>query len=153
MEQKCTWSWLWYTLYLQLCLNKIYYFTDQNENCRYQNNKYCHICLLIINRLQIFWLWTWCWILKNTSAWQCMLTVVQSFSPVQLFPAPWTASLSFTVSWSLLRFMYTESVMLSNHLILCRSLLLLPSVFPRIFPSELALLWVIHHESEMFDLW
>ena len=69
-----------------------------------------------------------------------MLTVVQSLSPVRLFPTPWTAahqaSLSFTVSWSLLRFMYTESVMLSNHLILCRSLLLLPSVFPSIFISE-----------------
>ena len=42
------------------------------------------------------------------------------------------APLSFTISQSLLKFMYTESVMLSNHLILCHPLLLLPSIFPRI---------------------
>ena len=62
-----------------------------------------------------------------------------------LFATPWTAvcqaPLSFTVSWSLLRFMSIESVMLSNHLILCCPLLLLPSVFPniRVFSSESAL--------------
>ena len=50
-------------------------------------------------------------------------------------------SLSFTVSWSLLKFLSIESVMLSNHLILCHPLLILPSVFPsiRAFSSELAL--------------
>ena len=50
-------------------------------------------------------------------------------------------SLSFTVSWSLLKFMSIESVMPSNHLILCHPLLILPSVFPsiRAFSSELAL--------------
>ena len=58
---------------------------------------------------------------------------------------PWTAahqaSLSFTVSWSLLRLMSIESVMPSNHLILCHLLLLLPSIFPsiRVFSSESAL--------------
>ena len=58
---------------------------------------------------------------------------------------PWTAahqaSLSSTVSWSLLKFMSIESVMLSNHLILCYPLLLLPSIFPRIrlFSNESAL--------------
>ena len=58
---------------------------------------------------------------------------------------PWTAALqaplSSTVSWSLVKFMSTESVMLSNHLILCHPLLLLPSIFPsiRIFSSELVL--------------
>ena len=57
---------------------------------------------------------------------------------------PWAAlhqaSLSFIVSQSLLRFMSIESVMPSNHLILCHPLLLLPSVFPsiRIFPKESA---------------
>ena len=57
---------------------------------------------------------------------------------------PWTAecqaSLTFTVSWSLLKFMSIESVMISNHLILCCPLLLLPSIFPsiRVFSSELA---------------
>ena len=58
---------------------------------------------------------------------------------------PWTAALqaspSFTVSWSLLKLMSIESVMPSNHLILCHPLLLLPSIFPSIsiFSSELAL--------------
>ena len=51
------------------------------------------------------------------------------------------AFLSFTISWSLLRLMSIESVMPSNHLILCCLLLLLPSVFPsfRVFSSEFAL--------------
>ena len=58
---------------------------------------------------------------------------------------PWTAahqaSLSFTITWSLLRLMSIESMMPSNHLILCHSLLLLPSVFPsiRVFSNVLAL--------------
>ena len=50
-------------------------------------------------------------------------------------------SLSFTISWSLLKFMSIESMMLSSHLVLCLpSLLLLPSVFPtiRVFSNELA---------------
>ena len=49
-------------------------------------------------------------------------------------------SLSYTVSWSLLKFMSLELVMLSNHLILCHPLLLLSSFFPsiRVFPNELA---------------
>ena len=48
------------------------------------------------------------------------------------------ASLSFTISWSLLKLMSIDSVMPSNHLILCRPLLLLPSIFPsiRVFSSE-----------------
>jgi len=52
------------------------------------------------------------------------------------------ASLSFIISQSLLKLMSTESVMPSNHLILCHSLLLLPLIFPRIrvFPSESSLL-------------
>ena len=70
---------------------------------------------------------------------------VQSLSCVQLFATPWTAahqaSLSITNSRSLLKLMSIESVMLSNHLILCRPLLLLPSIFPsiRVFSSESAL--------------
>ena len=62
-----------------------------------------------------------------------------------IFVTPWTAacqaSLYFTISWSLLKLMSIESVMPSNHLILCRLLLLLPSIFPsiRVFSSELAL--------------
>ena len=67
------------------------------------------------------------------------------FSHVQLFPTPWTgacqAPLSSTVSQSLLKLMSIESVMLSNHLIFCHSLLLLASIFPkiRVFSNESAL--------------
>ena len=69
-----------------------------------------------------------------------MVVVVQSFSCVQLFATPWTgalqASLSFTISWSLLKPMSIESVMSSNPLILCCPLLLLPSIFPSIRVSS-----------------
>ena len=70
---------------------------------------------------------------------------VQSLSCVQLFATPWTSPcqvpLSSTISWSLLKFMSIESMMLLNHLILCCPHLLLPSVFLRIrvFPNESAL--------------
>ena len=70
---------------------------------------------------------------------------VQSLGCVQLFVAPWTvacqASLSITNSWSLLKLMSIESVMPSNHLILCHPLLLPPSIFPsiRVFSNESAL--------------
>ena len=60
----------------------------------------------------------------------------QSISSVWLFVAPWTAahqtSLSITNSWSLLKLISIESVMPSNHLILCHLLLLPPSIFPSI---------------------
>ena len=60
---------------------------------------------------------------------------VQSLSHVQLFVTPWTAacqaSPSITNSQSLLKLMSIESVMPSNHLILCHPLLLLPSIFPQ----------------------
>ena len=80
--------------------------------------------------------------LKNSFS---VVVVVQSLSLVWLFATPWTAacqvSLSFTISWSLLRFMSIESLMLSIHLILCCPLLLLPSVFPsiRVFSNKLAI--------------
>ena len=70
---------------------------------------------------------------------------VQSLSRVQLFTTPWTtahqASLSITNSCSLPKLMSIESVMPSNHLILCRPLLLLPSIFAsiRVFSNESAL--------------
>ena len=74
-----------------------------------------------------------------------LISLVQSLSHVQLFATPWTAapqaSLSFTVSQSLLKLMSIESVMSSNQPILCRPLLLLPSIFTsiRVFSSESAL--------------
>ena len=88
---------------------------------------------------------------SNCCSWQLMgflltrLVVVQLLSCVQLFVTPWTAacqaSLSFTVSQHLLKLMSIESMMPPNHLILCHSLLLLPSIFPsiRVFSNELAL--------------
>ena len=78
--------------------------------------------------------------LPNTS-----LSSVQSLSHVWLFATPWIAarqaSLSITNSWSLPKTMSIESVMPSNHLILYRTLLLLPSIFPsiRVFLNESAL--------------
>ena len=65
---------------------------------------------------------------------------VQSPSCVRLFATPWTAagqaSLSLTISWSLPKFMSIESVMPSNHLIICHLLLLPASIFPRIRGNE-----------------
>ena len=74
-----------------------------------------------------------------------VVAVVHSLNHVQLFVTPWTAvyqaSLSFTISQSLLKLMTIESMMLSNHLILFPPLLLLPSAFPsiRVFSNESAL--------------
>ena len=74
-----------------------------------------------------------------------LLLVLFSPSVVSLFVTSWTAanqaSLSFIISWSLLKIMSIKSVMLSNHLILCRPFLLLLSTFPsiRVFSNESAL--------------
>ena len=98
----------------------------------------------------IYWQWS-AFLLMTTQRptyWhlQCLLpktiVIVQSLSHVWLFVTPWTAihqaSLSFTFSWSLLKLMAIESVMLLNHRILCYPLLLLPTVFPsiRVFPNH-----------------
>ena len=70
------------------------------------------------------------------------ISSVQLLSHVWLFETPWSAacqaSLSITNSWSLPKLMSIESVMPSNHIILCRPLLLLPSVFSsiRVFSNE-----------------
>ena len=80
---------------------------------------------------------------SESSAW--VVAVVQSLSCLQLFATPWTAacqaSLSVTNSQSLLKLMSLKSVMPSNHLLIWRPLLLLPSIFPRIrvFSNESAL--------------
>ena len=71
-----------------------------------------------------------------------LISSVQSLSRIRLFSTPWTAarqaSLSFTISWSLLKLMSIKLVMPSNHLIFCCPLLLLPSIFPsiRVFSNE-----------------
>ena len=85
--------------------------------------------------------------LWNLEMYRCEIDFYRSvhlFSHVQLFVTPWTAAcqapLSITNSWSLLRLMSIESVMPSNHRILCPPLLLLPSIFPsiRVFSNESA---------------
>ena len=74
-----------------------------------------------------------------------IVLVFQLLNCVWFFATPWTAthqaSLSFTISGSLLKLTSIETVMPSNHLILCCPLLLLPSIFPsiRVFSNELAL--------------
>ena len=84
-----------------------------------------------------------CFLQKHTIIKKIIITKIKLFSCVWLFATPWTtehqASLSFTSSWSLLKLMSIELVMLSNHLVLCHPLLL-PSVFLiiRVFFSELA---------------
>ena len=75
--------------------------------------------------------------------------VVQSLHYIWLFAIPWTtacqASLSFTISQSLFKFMSIESVRLFIHLILCHHLLLLPLIFPSI--------WVFSNESALHIRW
>ena len=103
----------------------------------------------------MFW-WEECifWVFQQgllESSWESLalgFVVVQSLSHIRLFVTPWTAarqaSLSFTISQSLLKLMSIELVMPTNHLILCRPLLLLPSIFPsaRVFSSESTLLLI-----------
>ena len=74
--------------------------------------------------------------------WVTVAIIGQSLSHVQLLVTPWTEAYpSFTISWSLLKLIFTELMMPSNHLILCCPLLLLPSVFSSIrdFSNESAL--------------
>ena len=81
--------------------------------------------------------------------------VVQLLSHVQLFETTWTAacqaSLSSTISWSLLKSMSIELVMLSNHVIL---LLLLPSIFPiiKVFRQE-AMVMKIKWSGKQYHIW
>ena len=84
-------------------------------------------------------------VLPQTRALLRMFSSVESLSCVWLFATPWTAalqaSLSITSSWSPPTPLFIESVMPSSHLILCRPLLLLPSIFPivKVFSNESAL--------------
>ena len=91
------------------------------------------LCVSIISEMKKYMFWgpeSWDWKLKS------WLYQLYSLSHVQLFPVLWTAAcqafLSFTFSLHLLKLMSIESVMPSNHLILCHSLLLLPSIFASI---------------------
>ena len=113
--------------------------------CRHPEWSWAYVSLSFRNVVKcpdsIRWIISWN---KHHSDWshersteyarKIVLFVVHSPSHVQLFATPWAAacqsSLSSTISWSLLKFMCIGSVMLSNHLILCHCLLLLPSIFP-----------------------
>ena len=80
-----------------------------------------------------------------------VVAVVQSLSHAQLFATPWAAkhqaSLSFTISWSLLKLMSIESTLPSNHLILCHPLLLLPSIFLSIMSFPMSWLFTSGGQS------
>ena len=116
-------------------------------------NGYCLWIMLLLVNLCFLFLFKFCWFFAIWMWFQLETLVqglanyssVQSLSRVWLFAAPWTAahqaSLSITNFQSLLRLMSTELVVPSNHLILCCSLLLPPSIFPRlrVFSSESAL--------------
>ena len=99
--------------------------------CLERRLHYIKIILIIFNLFLSFGKW----ILSDFYS-SASFSAVQSLSCVRLFATLWTAacqaSLSITNSWSLLKLKSIESVMPSNHLILCCPLLLLPSIFPSI---------------------
>ena len=103
------------------------------------NTKYWSDIVCKTFHLKVDFFFSHVWIVFKTSD---QIRSNQSLSCVQLFATPWIAasqaSLSITNSRSSLRLMSIESVMPSNHLILCRLLLLLPSIFPsiRVFSNE-----------------
>ena len=100
-------------------------------------------------------LWTYKWKLSLFSYLYIYLSwsfaIVQSLSCVQLFETPWTAtcqaSLSFTISWSLVKLMSIESVMLFNHLILCCPLV-------QSFPTSGIFIWLdsLHQVAKVLEL-
>ena len=111
--------------------------------------------------------WPWLWTYFSTGVMRVLspriikrqngsrvVLIIQSLSRVRLFPTPWTVArkvpLSSTISQSLLKFMFIESVMLSSYLFLCHSLLLLPSIFPsiRVFFNES----VLHIMAKVLEL-
>ena len=79
-----------------------------------------------------------------------VVVVIQLLSRVRLFETPQAAacqaSLSFTITQSLLKLMSIESEMPSKHLVLCHPLLLLPSVFPRVFAMSWLFAHVVGHQ-------
>ena len=121
---------------------------------KYDHNTSVLSCIISYRKFTsnvcVFWLYA---IFEYISNLQCGITlsrsivVVQSLGHVRLFATPLTAacqaSLSFTTSWSLLKLVSIKSVIPSKPLILCRPLLVLPSIFPsiRVFSNES----VLHH--------
>ena len=113
------------------------------------------ITMMFFSSDALFLLFLFCYLLLEILFYQRVVPFSHLFinfvvlrlpSRVQLFVNPWTtayhAHLSFIISWNLLKFMSVELVMLSNYLILCHTLLFLPSIFPsiRVFSNELSLL-------------
>ena len=100
-------------------------------------------------------LWVYCGVPRSAN--NTHLFVVQLLNHLRLFATPWSAacqaSLSFTISRSLLKLMSIESMMLSNYLILCCPLLLLPSILPsiRVFSNEsvLCIRWTKYWEFQL----
>ena len=110
----------------------------------------CNSLRIIINSISLFTellylIFLYVLLSPEVNSWDKTVAVVQSLSRVWLFVTSWTtarqASLSFTISQSLLKFISIKLVIPSNHLILCHSLLLLSSVFPsiRVFSNDSAL--------------
>ena len=101
----------------------------------------CILYSLLFSELQF----TTQWSNSHIIQWSFLALVSQSLSCVWLFATPWTAArqafFSITNSWSLLKLMSIESVMLSNHLTLCHPLLFLSLIFPsiRVFSNKLTL--------------
>ena len=102
-----------------------------------------HFCHLLKSRVD--WVFFGCSVLVHWLIYLVVVVVVPSLSRIWLFVAPWTAllqaSLSFTISLSLLKLVSIESMIPSSHLILCHPISPLPSIFPSIkfFSSESAL--------------
>ena len=103
------------------------YWSSQ-QSAQYPTNSKCST--------NIYWVKKYLWLTLLIIASSVQFSSVQSLSHVWLFVTPWTAarqaSLAITNSRSPFKPMSIESVMASNHLILCRPLLLLPSIFPSI---------------------
>ena len=105
--------------------------------------KISHLCfLLLLLNERFFKFYNASQFSEVSHTWFCIVGVVQSLSHVQLFATPWTAafqaSLSFTISWSLLKFMPIWLVMLPNHIILCRPF----SFYLQSFPASGSFQWI-----------
>ena len=147
----------WETKWVLVCIDsKIFFHVNQPLEliqashyimCCFSDIYYTLKCMYKAQVSVLTWMLIWfsngciyyhCWLFSFTM----WVNSVQSVNHVRLLVTPWTAacqaSLSITNSWSLLIFMSIESVMPSHHLILCRPILLLPSIFPsiRVFPNE-----------------
>ena len=124
---------------IDLCVDMLLVLLDDHLRTRLLDHM-DSICFNLLRNCQSFpnWLWHFAFLSIHFSS-------VQLLSRVWLFATPWTAehqaSLSISNSWSLPKPVSIELVMPSNHLILCRPLLFLPSMFPsiRVFSNESAL--------------